>query len=147
MSKPARGKFLLCAFAAVSACHAVAPPPDCRLVARQAPKCLLSHRRADERALLLGCFPFSAPETITGAWVHGFETNEFYERVPASARLADRRGSDTALETEAERPDDERIRVWQVTLVGRRSQCDMGLPPKVIVVDRIVASKVVEVPR
>jgi hypothetical protein len=147
MSNPARGKFLLCAFAAVSACHAVAPPPDCGLVAKQAPNCLLSHRGEDDRAVLLGCFPFSAPETISGAWVDGFETNDFYEHVPASARLAYGRGSDTALETEAKRPDDERIRVWQVTLVGRRSQCDMGFPPKVIVVDRIVASKVVEVPR
>jgi len=139
-----RGAFLVSFLAALSGCSASAPR-NCRLAAEQAPQCIRADRGKGERDLLLGCFPFSSPETIAGAWVYGFENNAFYEGAHASASTARMDPSDTALEAELNLPNDGRIRVLQVTVVGRRSKCDLGYPPKAIVVDRIVAGKVVAV--
>jgi hypothetical protein len=140
-----RGAFLVLSLAALSGCRASAPPRDCRLAAEQAPQCFRAHQGQADRDLLLGCFPFSGPETIAGAWVYGFENNAFYEHARASARMARVKRSDTALEAGINLPNDGRTRVLQVTLVGRRSRCDLGYPPKAIVVDRIIAGEVVAV--
>lgn len=140
-----RGAFLVSSLAALSACRASAPPRDCRLAAEQAPHCFQSHQGKADRDLLLSCFPFSGTETIVGAWVYGFENNAFYEGVHASARTARLSPSDTVLEADIDLPNDGRTRVMQVTLVGRRSRCDLGYPPNAIVVDRIVAGEVVAV--
>lgn len=94
--------------------------------------------------MLLGCFPFSKPERITGAWVAGFETNEFYEGEPASASLVNRRVGDTQLAIEIPVRSGPFLQMYQLDFVGRRSLCDMGFPKHIIVVDRIISRREVK---
>jgi len=117
------------------------PPQDCKVAHVQGPQCLDRNAGKTERDLLLACFPFSKPERIAGAWVYGFETNEFYEGERASPEHLGRRSSNTELELEIELGLDSRPQVYQVDFVGRRSQCDMGLPAHILLVDRVIAKR------
>jgi len=102
-------------------------------------ECIHGYDNKPDREMLLGCFPFSSPERIKGAWVHGFETNEFYEGSVASPALINKSVGDTELEIdEADRPV-SLPKVFQLDFVGRRSRCDMGFPRHIIIVDRINA--------
>ena len=47
-------------------------------------QCMKTHRGTDRREMLPACLPFSQPEEMKGAWVYGFETNQFYENERAS---------------------------------------------------------------
>lgn len=128
---------LLC-FATVAGCKA-SPPQDCSLAGRQVLQCMEDHIGSDDRALLLACLPFSKPQRISGTWVYGFELNQFFSGQRASSQFLRSVESDTSLEVEDDIPNDERRRVFQVDVIGRRSRCDMGVPKHVIVVDRVVS--------
>jgi hypothetical protein len=92
--------------------------------------------------MLLACFPFSKPETIKGAWYYGFETNVFLEGKHASPDRGFNSEGDTNLQYDPHLPNDGQLRVLQIQLVGRRSQCPMGFPKHIIVVDRVISSSV-----
>ena len=126
----------LVAFITAAGCGQGAPQ-KCEVAKAQGFECLERHRGKSDRQMLLGCFPFSPPERITGAWVHGFETNEFYEGDTASRELINRAVGDTQLEVDGSEQLGARLRVFQIDFVGRRSQCDMGFPRNIILVDRV----------
>jgi hypothetical protein len=111
---------------------------------QQGLQCLERHSGKSERDAFLACVPFSKPERVSGAWAYGFEINEFYEGERAD-RLK-RGASDTALDLEAEVGVNGRPRVYQVDFIGRRSQCDMGLPSHVLLVDRVISKRSVGQP-
>jgi hypothetical protein len=93
-----------------------------------------------DRKLLLACLPFAPPERIAGAWVTGFETNEFYEGERAAPSLIHRNVGHTQLEIdEAKGPVEPTPRLYQMEFVGRRSQCDGGFPRHTIIVDKIIS--------
>jgi hypothetical protein len=134
--------WLLAVFAALGACHAD-PPRDCSVVDSQARQCISEFGSGDDREMLLACFPFSKPENIEGAWYFGFELNAFYEDMPAPTVYRDPPGpADTSLEYDPHLPNDGNVRVLQMQVIGRRSQCPMGLPEHIILVDRVIASSV-----
>ena len=126
--------------AVLTGCNA-GPPQDCKMAGKQALQCLERNDGKSDRDLLLACFPFSKPERIAGAWVYGFETSEFYEGERASPEHLKGRASDTDLELEVELGLDSRPRVYQVDFIGRRSQCDMGLPSNILLVDRVISKR------
>jgi hypothetical protein len=122
------------------------PPQDCKMAEEQGLQCLERNAGKSDRQALLACFPFSPPERISGAWVFGFETNQFYEGEKASAaHLTDSR-SDTALDPGLELGLDNRPRVYQVEFLGRRSKCDMGFPRNLILVERVDSKQYVAGP-
>jgi hypothetical protein len=128
--------------ATVAACQA-APPKDCTVAHKQAQECMGRFHSGQDRQMLLGCFPFSKPEKIEGAWYYGFELNSFSEGARATPRdVAPPVGGDVSLEYDPHLPIDGRVRVLQMQIVGRRSQCPMGLPDHIIVVDRVISSTV-----
>lgn len=92
--------------------------------------------------VLLSCFPFSKPEKIKGAWYYGSETNAFVEGEQVQAGnhappIAS--GNSTRLAYyDPKLPNDGLLRVLQVELVGRRSECPMGYPNHVIVVEQMM---------
>ena len=89
--------------------------------------------------MLLECFSFSRPETISGAWVTGFETNEFYEGKRALPALVNTQVGETQLQMTGAAQLGPRLRLFQLKLVGRRSSCDMRFPHHLIVVDKVLA--------
>ena len=89
--------------------------------------------------MLLGCFPFSQPQRISGAWVSGFETNEFYEGERASRSLINKQIGHTELEIGNVAPVGPYPTVFQMEFIGRRSQCDMGSPRHIIIVDQVIS--------
>lgn len=106
-----------------------------------------------DRQMLLGCFPFSKPQRMKGAWVFGFEVNGFYEGQPASLQLlqsaagvplppAQRPKADASarLEWDPHTPVDGKLRAFQIDLIGRRDTCHAESQP-VIVVDRIISAQ------
>ena len=115
------------------------PPRDCEVASKQALQCLERFRGKTDRELLLGCFPFSLPQRVAGAWVSGFETNEFYEGKKASPSLIHKAVGDTGLQFQMMENHGPSIRVYQIEFVGRRSQCEMGFPHHTIVVDRVIS--------
>ena len=145
--------------AVLTGCHA-ARPPDCNLVAKQASGCIQRFEGArDERRMLLACFPFSEPVRIRGAWVSGFELNSFFEGAEASADLLrfeltpnpdprDVRVSNYATLVFGPKagpslpPDDGKIRLLQVDLIGRRETCPILPPVHTIVVDRLLSASI-----
>ena len=111
-------------------------------------RCMDKNKAKGERAMLLECFPYSKPERIEGTWYYGFELNAFYEGTHApSAYLGLPGPVDTGLEYDPHLPVDGDVRVLQMELIGRRSQCPMGLPERIIVVDRVISSRVTAVAR
>lgn len=127
--------------AALAGCQS-SPPRDCNQAEKQALQCMERNHGKDGRELLLACFPFSQPERIAGSWAMGFELNAFHEGKRPAASLAFE-GSDTELEIAPEKEtaeslDDGLPKLFEVEFVGRRSQCDMGIPRHIIVVDRLV---------
>lgn len=128
------------ALVTLSGCS-VEPPQDCKVAFKQGFQCTERYRGKSDREMLLACIPFTKPERITGAWVHGFETNEFYEGESASAALIGKRIGDTELEIEgADRLGPSR-RLFQMDFIGRRSRCDMGFPRHIIIVERIKSQR------
>ena len=115
--------------------------PNCDLADLGVRQCVDQLGRAPDREMLLTCLPFSPPERITGAWVVGFEANEFYEGQQASPALINKRVGDTGLEIDERYWVGPEPRVFQIELVGRRSRCDMGFPRHLIVVDRVIARR------
>lgn len=114
-------------------------PLDCKPPREKAFGCLERYEGQSYRQMLLGCFPFSEPERIAGAWVHGFETNEFYERASASRELIHKAVGHTQLQLEDSEKLGSTYRVFQMEIVGRRSRCNMGFPRHIIVVDRVLS--------
>jgi hypothetical protein len=114
------------------------PPQDCKLATEKGCSVLDRNSWTSEREALLACLPFSKPERVAGAWVYGFETNLFYEGERASRNFP-LRASNTSLDLEADAKMDGHLRIYQVEIIGRRSQCDMGLPRNVVLVDRIIS--------
>ena len=92
--------------------------------------------------MLLACFPFSKPEKIAGAWYVGFETNVFVEGQEAKAGEPPDEGKLASLEYGSDLPNDGRLRALKVQFIGRRSECPMGLPDRMIVVDRMISRTV-----
>ena len=118
------------------------PPRDCETANKQAIQCTNRYSYKDERGMLLGCFPFSKPERISGAWVIGFETNEFYEGERVARSLVGKRVGDTQLEIDIPlRRPGPYPQLFQLDFIGRRSLCDMGFPHHIIVVDRILSRR------
>lgn len=117
------------------------PPQDCKIAEKQAFQCLERNAGKSDRELLLACFPFSKAERVTGAWVFGFETNYFFEGEQASLEHLNGRTSTTELEPGLELGLDTRPKPYQVEFVGRRSQCDMGFPRNIILVDRVISKQ------
>lgn len=133
---------LTLALAALSACD-TGPPTDCKVVQRQARDCLKRFGTHPVRESLLACFPFSKPEEISGAWYVGFELNDFVEGEPPSRREIQPATSNTGTElwfVEPNVPVDGNVRVLQMRLVGRRSECPM-YPGHIIIVDRVISRK------
>lgn len=117
------------------------PLPNCNPSREEAFGCLERHRGKSGREMLLACYPFSKPERIEGAWVAGFETNEFYEGEPVSESLVGKRVGDTQLETEIPVRSGPFPQLHKLDFVGRRSLCDMGFPKSIIVVDRVISRR------
>lgn len=107
-----------------------------------------------DREMLLGCFPFSKPETMKGVWFTGFEANTFYEGERASPDLLKRYLAPPDAKTmrwgrfttlvfgrsgNPDIPSDGKLRVFQIDFVGRRGTCPAG-PERTIVVDRVLSS-------
>ncbi len=132
-----RSFFISAAFA-VAACQA-GPPRDCEVAGKQGLECIERYRGKSDSKMLLGCFPFSKPERIAGAWAHGFETNEFYEGQRASASLVNKGVGETQLQIEGVQSGGPAVRVYQIEVIGRRSRCDMGFPHHIIVVEKVVS--------
>lgn len=126
--------------AMLTGCNA-GPPQDCQVADQQGLQCLNRNAQRSERDALLACFPFSKPERIAGAWVYGFEINLFYERERASPGFLPRKASNTSLDLEADFGLDGRPKVYQLDFIGRRSQCDMGLPSNILLVDRVILKR------
>ena len=124
---------------------AAGPPKDCKLADKQGFRCLDRNAGKSDRDLLLSCFPFSAPERIAGAWVYGFETNRFYEGERASRAHLERE-SETGLDMRFDLGLDTRPSVYQVDFIGRRSQCDMGWPRNIFLVDRVMSRQRIVAP-
>ena len=116
------------------------PPRDCETAFKQGMQCTERYAK-NGRDVLLGCFPFSEPERISGAWITGFETNEFYENERVSPSLVNKRVGDTQLEIEIPARPGPSLQLYQVDFVGRRSLCYMGFPHHIIVVDRIISHR------
>ena len=115
------------------------PPRDCEAANKQGIQCTNRHAN-NGREMLLRCFPFSEPERIRGAWVAGFETNEFYEGEQVSGSLIGKRVGDTQLEIDIQlRRPGPFPQMFQLDFIGRRSLCDMVFPNHIIVVDRIIS--------
>jgi hypothetical protein len=95
-----------------------------------------------DREMLLACFPFSKPQKIAGAWYVGFETNAFVEDQEAKAGEPPEDGKLASLVYASDLPHDGRLRALQVQLIGRRSECPMGYPDRIIVVDRMISRAV-----
>jgi len=130
------------AVAVLSACG-THPPTDCKVVQDQARNCLKRFGDRQVRESLLACFPFSKPEEINGAWYVGFELNDFAEGESPSRRATERAGSGAGTElwfVEPNVPVDGKVRVLQMQLVGRRSECPM-YPGHIIIVDRVISRK------
>jgi hypothetical protein len=123
------------------------PPRDCATARRKALQCLSHRYPGGNHEALLACFPFSKPERIEGAWVEGFEHNQFFEGQRASAAQLRSEAYGTQLETDMPTPSDGRLRAIQVQFIGRRSLCDMGYSPNVIIVDRFMSSAIKAVTR
>ena len=138
---------VISALVALASCDA-SPPRDCSVAGKQALQCMSKFGNAHDREMLLACFPFSKPERIEGAWYHGFELNAFYEGAHAPSAYQGLPGPvGTGLEYDPNLPVDGNVRVRQMELIGRRSQCSMGLPEHIIVVDRVISSTVKAVAR
>ena len=75
----------------------VDPPKDCAEAMRHDFQYTGRFRAKDERLMLLSCFPFSEAERINGAWVTGFEANEFYEGEQTAGARTHKGISDTQL--------------------------------------------------
>jgi hypothetical protein len=119
-----------------------ATPRDCETAIKQSLPCSERYPDKNGPGLLLGCFPFSEPERISGAWVIGFETNEFYEGEKVSASLINKRVGDTQLEIDIPlRRPGPFPQLFQLNFIGRRSLCDMGFPHHIVVVDRIISRR------
>ena len=121
----------------LSSCQSGAPQ-DCEVADAEALQCIERYRDKSDREMLEGCYPFSPSERIAGAWVTGFEINEFYEGAQASADLVHKQVGDTALEIESVKKRRPTPTIYQMEFLGRRSLCDMGFPRHVIVVDRVL---------
>jgi hypothetical protein len=117
------------------------PPQDCEVAHRQTLQCIERYRGQSGARFLLGCYPFSEPERISGAWIAGFETNEFYEGARASPALMNMRVGDTQLEVEGLPTGGPQPLLYQMEFFGRRSRCDMGFPRHIIVVQHIVSRR------
>jgi hypothetical protein len=114
---------------------------DCNIPKEEGLRCLERYRCRSDRELLLGCFPFSQPERISGAWVSGFETNEFYEGEKASPSLVNKRIGDTELELGDDGPAGPYPIVSDMVFLGRRSQCEMAPSRHIIIVDQIISPR------
>ena len=134
-----RGLWAIAGFVSLSACNA-GPPSDCNVAIRHLNECVDRFGPDRQREAVLACLPFSKPEKIEGAWYWGFELNAFVEGARASPRnLTPPVNSDTSLEFyDPHLPVDGRVRVLQVQLIGRRSQCRL-FPDNWIVVDRMLS--------
>ena len=96
-----------------------------------------------EREMLLACLPFSKPEEIGGTWYSGFELNAFYEGAKIDRPLPALPGPVKAsLEYDPHLPNDGHLRVLQMQLIGRRSQCPISDSEHVIIVDRVISSTI-----
>jgi hypothetical protein len=131
---------MIAAAVALTACQS-GSAQDCKVRDQQAPQCLERFRGKSDREILLGCFPFSQPQRISGAWVSGFETNEFYEGEQASPALINKETGDTELEIDGVGRAGPHPTVFQIEFIGWRSQCDMGLPHHIIIVDRVISKQ------
>lgn len=138
-------KWIISGAIALTSCNG-GPPQDCKVVRHDAPTCIQRFSGQADRELLLGCFPFSKPARITGTWVHGFEINEFYEGQHASPAPINKKIANTELEIDTADRVGPFPKVFQMDFVGRRSQCDMGIPNHIIIVDRIFARREVVQP-
>lgn len=127
--------------AALSSCKA-SPAPDCRTAVKEGRQCMEQHASDGFGKTLLACFPFSKPESIKGAWVYGFERNQFYEGQRASLDLIQTSRSRVELEAHVILPNDGRLRVLQMEIIGRRSICEMGVMPNLIVADQVISHSV-----
>lgn len=141
-----RTRLILLCVAAFASCGA-SPPQGCSLDGKQVLKCAAEHDQDSEGEMLVACLPFSKPQLITGAWVYGFEHNSFFSGKRASAKLLRSFPIGTELEVKHSIPDDGRLRVFQVEVIGRRSLCDMGFPKHIIVADRVLSQSLVAISR
>ena len=142
-----RGGWFLAAIMTLTACGS-RPPTDCRVVEKQAIQCMERFGSDQEREMLLACFPFSKPQKISGAWYHGFEIDLFAEgerAVPGRLAPHTKKANYATLAFDPQLPNDGRLRVLQVELIGRRSKCPMGYPDRIILVDRMVSRSIVSV--
>jgi hypothetical protein len=128
----------LVALMALGACNS-GPPANCKVAGEQAMQCIERYSGKSDDDMLPGCFPFSKPERIFGAWVSGFETNEFYEGEQASPALVNKHGGHTELELEDVGSTGPFPVVFDMEFIGRRSQCDMGVPRHIILVDQLIS--------
>jgi hypothetical protein len=119
----------------------VGSPKDCAEAMRHDFQCTGRFPAKDERLMLLSCFPFSEPKRINGAWVTGFEANEFYEGEQTSGARTHKGISDTQLVISIPSQPGPFMQFYQLEFVGRRSLCDMGFPRHIIVVDRIISAR------
>lgn len=105
------------------------------------------------REITLNCFPYSAPERISGTSAQSFEFNQFYEdqNQPIGAKRAFAiQDNPVTLETATDQLYDtlhpRKNGAWlsqvsQIVFEGRRPLCDFGWAHW-IVVDRVVSQNV-----
>ena len=122
----------------LAACRS-GPPENCEVANQQGFECSERYRDRSDRELFLACLPFSRAERIAGAWVTGFETNEFYEGQRASSSLIHKSIGHTQLIFAEQGSPVPSTTVYQMEFVGRRSKCDMRFPRHHIIVDRVIS--------
>lgn len=82
-----------------------------------------------EATMLTACWPFSEPIKTSGIWVVGFEKNDFFEgpkAPPAQNIWQGSTGAELAVDEKVYEPKHE-IEALEVTLVGRRALCPIGV--------------------
>lgn len=111
---------------------------------------------AQDRQMLLACFPFSKPERMEGAWITGFETDSFYEGAKASPEYLKLETTPTDLndartqhhatlifgsQFSSNLPVDGKLRAIQLQIVARGEKCPILPPDHTIIVDRVISAK------
>jgi hypothetical protein len=125
-----------------------APSLDCEVAEREFFACMDATERTNECLKLI---PFGQPEQLTGIWIFGSESNQFFENqtaVPHNYWLDD--GPMISLMIEGSSLADlvsgsSDSFVVDVSFVGRRELCDLDNSPySNTVVDRVVSQRVIE---
>ena len=126
-----------------------APPADCQTAIREWPQCFDRYRDRP-RAFFLNCIPYAAPERMAGSWARDFEFEEFYENqtIPLAQAIRFRpRSVRLLLDAPLHRDANGTLQasVSWIEFEGRRPVCDIIPEERMIVVDRVVSERIVEI--